>query len=88
MVYLSRQTYLQMRVVSKEMLGRARAQMGSIPTTAIRVLGPVVSRGFCTLWTAGLLMLSTGAGPLIKLLRLELVSLAPRSWWGLVSLLR
>jgi hypothetical protein len=87
-VYLSRQTYLQMRVASKEMLGLAWARTGSIPITAIRVLGLVVSRGCCTLWMAGLSMSFTGAGPLTRVLRLELVSLAPRSSWGLVLLLR
>jgi hypothetical protein len=84
-VYPLHQTYLQMLVATKEILGLARARMGSILITATRVLDLVVNRGCCTLWMAGLLTLSTGAGPLIKVLRPELEPLAPRSSWCLVS---
>jgi hypothetical protein len=53
-------------VASRLMLGLVRAPTGSIPITAIRVLDPVVNLGCCTLWMAGPLTLSTGAGPLIR----------------------
>lgn len=68
MVYLLRLASLQMLVASKEILGLVRAQMDFIRTTATRVLVRLVSRGYCILWMAGLSMLSTGAGLLIKIL--------------------
>lgn len=67
-VCLSRQASSQMLVASKVILGLVRVQMDFIRTTATRVLVRLASRGCCIQWMAGLSMLSTGAGPLIKIL--------------------
>jgi hypothetical protein len=66
-VYLSRLASLQMLVASKGILGLARVQMGFIRTIATRVLVRLASRGCYILWMAGLSMLSTGVGLLIKI---------------------